>query len=186
MISPRDDGPVAAWFGPAFERLHPWLQQLHREGGRLGGDVHIAFGRGLAGLFGRRLARRLGIPDDAGRHVLDVDISHDHAVLHWDRRFNGKQRMASVFEPVGTWPDGYWIERTGPLALHLGVDVVDGAWCWRLRAVRAFGLPVPLWSLPRQDAGKRIVDGRYRFFVAFSLPVLGTVLSYGGDLTPMA
>ena len=119
------ESPVAAWFGPAFDRLHPWLQQLHRQGGRLAGDVHISFGRGLAGLFGRRLARRLGIPDDAGRHVLDVDISHDHVALLWDRRFNGRTRVASVFRPVGAWPDGYWIEHIGPLELHLGVDVVD-------------------------------------------------------------
>lgn len=186
MQGDGDNGPVVAWFGPAFEQLHPWLQQLHRRGGRLQGEVLLAFGGGLAGVFGRRLARRLGIPDDAGRHVLDVDISHDGASLLWDRRFNARTRMASVFHPVGAWPEGYWIERTGPVEMHLGVEIVDGGWCWRLRRLRVHGVPVPLWSLPRPDAGKRIVDGRYRFFVGFSLPGLGAVLSYGGDLTPVA
>lgn len=45
------------------------------------------------------------------------------------------------------------------------------------------GVRMPLWLLPRTTAYKRIEAGRYRFQVAFSLPLLGTVLSYGGLLT---
>jgi hypothetical protein len=43
-------------------------------------------------------------------------------------------------------------------------------------------LALPLALLPRARAYKRIEAGRYRFEVAFVLPVLGTVLSYGGLL----
>lgn len=178
--------PVVDWLGPQFARLHPLLQTLHREGGVLSGPVVIAFGTGLAGVIGRRLARRLGIPDRAGAHTLRVDISHDPGNLYWDRCFDAGTRMASVFVPFGTWPDGGWRERTGPVELWLGVDIDDGGWTWRLRGARAFGLPLPRWLLPRSQAGKRIVDGRYRFFVSFALPGLGTVLSYGGDLLPVA
>jgi hypothetical protein len=35
---------------------------------------------------------------------------------------------------------------------------------------------------PRSDAYKRIEGGRYRFQVTFTLPLLGTVLSYAGLL----
>ena len=177
---------VSRWFGPAFSQLDPLLQDLHRHGGRLHGDVDIDFGRGLAGLFGRRLARKLGIPVDAGKHRLAVDISHDPTTLYWDRCFDGATRMASVFQPVGHWPDGFWIERTGAVQFHLGVDIDDGGWTWRLRSARVFGLPMPRWLLPRSEAGKKIVDGKYRFFVGFSLPLLGPVLSYGGDLSAQA
>jgi hypothetical protein len=47
---------VADWFGDDFVQLHPLLQQLHRHGGRLSGQVMIDIPSDVAGLFGRRLA----------------------------------------------------------------------------------------------------------------------------------
>ena len=38
---------------------------------------------------------------------------------------------------------------------------------------------MPLWLLPETTAYKCIEGGRYRFCVSISLPLLGTVLSYG-------
>lgn len=177
------DSVVSRWFGPAFDQLDPLLQDLHRHGGRLEGDIELSFGRGLAGLLGRRLARKMGLPTQPGNHRLAVDISHDPSTLYWDRCFDGGQRMASVFQPAGHWPDGFWIERTGAIELRLGVELVNGGWFWRLRSARIGRLPVPRWGLPRSEAGKIVVDGRYRFFVAFSLPLLGRLLCYGGDLS---
>ncbi len=176
------DSVVSRWFGPAFDQLDPLLQDLHRHGGQLRGEVELSFGNGLAGFLGRRLARKFGLPTQPGSHRLIVDISHDPSTLYWDRCFDGDQRVASVFQPVGHWPDGVWIERTGAIELHLGVEIVNGGWFWRLRSARLGRLPVPRWLLPRSDAGKTIVDGHYRFFVTFSLPVLGCLLRYGGDL----
>ena len=85
-------------------------------------------------------------------------------------------------ERGGVWPDGYWRERTGPLELHLTVDVVDGGWQWRALRARFHGLRLPLWLLPSSRAGKRIEDGKYVFHVEFGLPLLGRILSYGGKL----
>jgi len=177
------DQPVSDWLGAQFALLHPQLQSLHRDGGVLHGAVDIVFGRSLAGVFGRRLARRLGIPDTAGTHALEVDISHDGAALYWDRRFDQGSRMASVFRPVGHWPEGYWLEQTGPIELRLSVDVLDGGWYWRLLGAKFRGIPLPLWLLPQSKAYKRIENGSYRFQVGFSLPLFGLVLSYGGLLT---
>jgi hypothetical protein len=39
-----------------------------------------------------------------------------------------------------------------------------------------------MWLVPRSRAYKRIEDGRYRFFVGFTLPFLGEVFSYSGLL----
>ncbi|WP_139179114.1 DUF4166 domain-containing protein [Lysobacter sp. yr284] len=49
-------------FCPAFDRLPPLLQTLHRDGGALAGGIELRTGRGLAGVIGQRLARTLGIP----------------------------------------------------------------------------------------------------------------------------
>lgn len=169
---------VTRWFGAGFERLHPLLQDLHRRGGRLRGEVEIA----CRGAIGRRLAQRLGLPPDCTRSAFAVEIRHDGDTLRWTRHFDATHVMRSTFVPHGTWPDGWWIETTGPFELRLAVDVVDGGWHWRCVGARLHGIGVPLWLLPRTQAFKRIENGRYRFEVAVALPVFGTVLRYGGVL----
>jgi len=176
------ENAVTRWFGPQFGRLHPLLQQLHRHGGTLRGTADIELGRGLAGWIGRRLARRLGIPVDRPQVALQVDIRHHDGGLHWGRRFGDRHEMLSVFTPVGVWPDGYWIERTGFLDLRLTIDVIDGGWYWRPLSARAGLFTVPLWLTPGSRAYKRIESGRYVFHVGLALPLLGTALSYGGAL----
>jgi Domain of unknown function (DUF4166) len=174
---------VADWFGRDFAQLHPLLQQLHREGGRLSGQVMVDVPSGVRGLVGRRLASRLGIPAQRGWHSLEVTISHRDGVLHWDRCFDGRVRVASQFAPVGNRGNGCWVEATGPLRIALTVDVVDGGWYWRALSVRFMNVPVPIGLFPKSQAYKTIVGDRYRFFVGFAVPMLGTVLSYGGDLS---
>ena len=173
---------VTAWFGAGFAQLHPLLQALHRGEAQLSGTVSLQFGAGLAGVLGRRLAQRLGLPTEAGTHALRVDIGHDADTLWWNRCFDARQRVCSRFRPHGQWPDGYWIESTGPLELRLAVDVIDGGWYWRVIAMRLRGVRVPLWLMPRSRAFKRVEDGRYRFFVGFALPLFGEVVAYSGLL----
>lgn len=177
---------VTRWFGEAFLQLDPLLQSLHRNGGGLRGEIDIDTGRGLAGLAGRRLARRLGLPPVRRRCGFEVAISHQAEALLWQRRFDGGSQMLSEFRCYGSYADGGWFEQTGPLQLHLGVDIVDGGWYWRLRDARWHGWPIPAALLPRSRAGKRVVDGRYLFEVAFDLPLLGRVLGYGGLLQAQA
>lgn len=178
------ESPCAAaqWFGPAFDTLHPALQQVHRHGGHLHGPVTVTLGRGLAGWVGARLARRLGVPLPHPANTLTVHIASDAAGLHWNRCFNGRTVFHSRFTPTGTYPSGQWIERSGALRLGLSVDVIDQAWHWRTRRAWLGPVRLPLWLLPRTVAGKAFSDGRYRFFVRVSLPMLGDVLGYAGSL----
>lgn len=181
------DNAVARWFGDRFDALHPLLQDLHRRGGVLQGEVRIGLGRGLAGWLGRRLAARLGLPPPPDRLPFEVRIAHPAQQLSWDRWFDdGRVRMHSLFRPVGCWPTGYWLETTGFLRLCLTVDVIDGGWHWRCLGVRIAGLTLPPWLFPRSRAYKCIDDGRYRFHVGFALPLLGTLLWYEGLLDARA
>jgi hypothetical protein len=177
-----DSNALIRWFGPQFAHLHPLLQHLHLRGGVLRGEVAVERGGGLAGWIGTRLLRRLGLPPDLQRTPFEVRISHQDGVLHWDRRFGGEHWLCSQFHPLGAWPQGCWIEQTGPVQLRLTVDVIEGGWYWRCLGVRLHGLPMPLWLFPRTTAYKRIEDGRYRFCVRFDLPLLGRVLEYSGRL----
>jgi hypothetical protein len=141
---------VEALFGPAFGQLHPLLQALHRSGGTLRGRVDVRFGRGLAGVVGRRLARRLGLPPCDGPVPLIVDIHGTGTALHWDRRFGQASTFFSTFTPVGHHPTGRWVESLGLLRLDLGVSIVDGGWVWQPRGGgRLGGMPLPAWLLPR-------------------------------------
>lgn len=174
---------VADWFGDDFTQLHPLLQRLHRHGGRLSGQVTIDIPSGVAGLIGRRLALRLGIPAQPGAHDLEVLISHADGALRWERCFDSTMRVLSLFKPVGTRRNGHWAEETGPLKMSLTVDIAeDGGWHWRCLSVRFSSVPLPMWLFPQSKAHKAIVGDKYRFHVGFAMPSLGTVLSYGGDL----
>ena len=184
MESSRRESAATAWFGAGFEKLHPALQRLHRgDGGRLHGPVTLRFGRGLAGVAGRRVARRLGLPAIAGEYAFSVDIVHDAIGMQWRRRFDDVAATTSHFRPVGAWPEGYWLEHTGALEMRLGVEVVDQEWHWTVRGTRLRGLPLPRGLVPRLTAYKRIdANGKYDFRVGVSLPGLGEVLCYAGLL----
>jgi Domain of unknown function (DUF4166) len=173
---------VSNWFGEAFSNLHPLLQELHKHGGKLNGRVRIEIPDGLRGVIGKRLAKKLGVPTEGAEHKLEVMISHENGGLQWNRCFDNATYMRSTFTPVGTIKDGYWLEDTGPLAMRLTVDTRDGGWHWRCLSMRFLGVPLPLWLFPNSKAYKLIEDNKYRFYVGFSLPLLGNVLSYSGVL----
>ncbi len=176
--------PVIKWFGKNFSELDPLLQDLHRNGGELSGIVNLEFGSGLAGVIGRKLAIKLGLPNSAGKQNLKVFIAHQGGSLHWIRQFNSNQRMVSVFTPNGHYPTGYWSETTGKLSLNLGVKILDGGWYWIQRKVKFMGVPMPTWLFPSSHAYKRIKNGMYEFSVTLTLPMVGKLVSYNGVLTP--
>jgi hypothetical protein len=173
---------VSRWFGPRFAELHPLLQQLHLNGGVLRGWVTVQTGTGLGGWIGRRLARKFSVLPTDRPHVLTVNISHGADGLHWQRGFDHQVAVTSLFAPVGTLPDGYWLEHIKAVRLALTVDIIDGGWHWRCLKTWVYGIPIPRWLAPRTTAFKRIEQGRYRFYVGFALPGLGTVFSYSGLL----
>lgn len=173
---------VANWFGPAFARLHPRLQALHGNGGTLRGPCRVEYGRGLAGLVGKLLARRLGIVEAGGGTTLGVTIAADATGLLWSRRFNDGPAFTSHFEPVGRYPDGYWVERSGAITLRFGVAVQDGAWHWRQRRLSWLGIPLSGRLMPKTIASKAVSGDAYVFCVAVHFPMLGKVLSYRGEL----
>jgi len=175
---------VETWFGDAFAQLHPLLQELHRSGGSLGGTVEVRLGTGLAGWAGRRLARKLGVPPRDGTASMRVAIYSTETSLHWNRTFNETSTFDSTFTPAGCYPSGYWVESSGLLRLKLAVSIVDGGWVWRPIGGRLGGIPFPVWLLPHTVASKCVNNGRYQFKVEVSLPLLGTMLSYSGDLAP--
>ena len=182
MLSIAQSTSAQNWFGSAFEQLHPQLQALHRDGGTLHGAVDVGFGSGIGRVVGKVLAHRLGVPAPNPGNTLEVTICNDAQGLHWNRRFNHGSAFRSLFTPVGVFPSGHWLERSGFITLALQVKIVNGGWHWQLMRSSVFGVSLPRWAVPRTIAYKEIVQGRYHFSVEIVLPLLGKVLSYRGNL----
>lgn len=176
------ENSVTRWFGEAFEQLHPLLQQLHRYGGVLSGEVQIRFGANLLSKFlGKRLARKLGIPLKHPNCAFEVQITHTDDSLIWARRF-GDNMMTSQFKPIGKYPTGYWQETTEDISLQLGVTIQQGAWHWQQRCTTWKGRTLPACLIPSTTAYKYIDQGQYVFHVNMYHPRLGLLLEYAGRL----
>jgi len=173
---------VKDWFGERFYELHPLLQQLHENGGCLNGYVIVKYPIGFKGVVGRAIAKKMGIPLSNAPQAFAVSIKHQKDGLHWDRCFNQKSVLSSLFYPVETIGNGYWLESTGVLSFHLGVDIKHGGWYWRCKKIMFKGVSLPLWLFPRVDAYKVIEGGCYKFHVGVMIPLFGEVLSYSGLL----
>jgi len=146
------------------------------------GEVIVTHPVGFAGVIGRIIAKKMGIPISKAAQAFSVSIKHEEDGLHWDRCFNHKDTLHSLFQPVGTIDNGYWLETTGALGFHLGVDIKEGGWYWRCEKIMFKGISLPLWLFPRVSAYKVIENQRYKFHVGIMVPFLGEVLSYSGLL----
>ena len=155
LAQPSDkNNAVVSWFGDAFSQLHSDLQVLHCGGGILAGKSRLRFGKGLAKFIGKRLGQKLGIPLQPGEHDLRVEIRHQENSLYWSGCFDQQKTVLSIFQALGNYPFGYWLEKTGPVELKLAVDIVDSGWHLRVLNVRIFGLPMPLLLFPPSKAYK--------------------------------
>ena len=175
--------PVKSWFGASFTKLDPLIQKIHLHGGVLEGNVRIFTGSGLAGVIGKRLAKKIGVPTEKHIASFKVSINHTKESLLWDRTFNDTE-MKSVFTPHKSFPNGYWTEDSSGIRLKLTVRIKDGGWHWVQQGISVKGIPMPLWLFPKTTAYKTISNGKYLFSVSFSLPLLGKLLSYSGELKP--
>jgi hypothetical protein len=175
---------VQAWFGDAYARLHPHIQQLHARDGVLRGPVAVRLAeKRIARAIGERLRRKLGLPLPGPGHLMEVRVVHGADTMAWERRFDDAGAFVSRFHPVGGFPDGYWREVGAGPELHLGVHLdADGGWHWRTRRVRWRGVPAPRALLPRVVAHKCWREGAYDFDVGVHLWGLGEIVGYGGRL----
>jgi len=174
---------VKKWFGSAFDQLHPDLQTFHINGGTLTGFVSLKYGKGFAGFIGRKLGKKLGLPND-GNHPFTVSTSWQDNSLHWDRTFNNTTRLHSIFVPFGTMKNGYWLEKKEIITLKLTVEIIDSNWHWKTIGFYVGRIPLPQFIFPTLEAYKKVDNSKYKFYVSFSYPLIGQILRYEGDLNP--
>jgi hypothetical protein len=156
---------------PAVRRVH----DLHRDGGAAG-EGRVVRGRSLPA---RAAAAAMRFPK-SGTWPLHVAFAEAGGVERWTRDFGGhvfSSELSRASEGV--------TERFGPLRFVFDLPAGPHGLEMRLRRWSLFCLPMPLALAPRIAAREWEQQGRFRFDVAVSLPLLGPVIGYAGWLEPL-
>ncbi|MDG2534273.1 DUF4166 domain-containing protein [Sphingomonas sp. HITSZ_GF] len=170
--------PVAPLYaramGNRFEALPGRVRAMHDMTGDAGadGEGQVRRGRGLAWLIGRMM----GFPP-AGSYPLHVSFAAAAGKERWTRDFGGH-----VFSSELSLTGQGVAERFGPLRFAFDLPSDGKGLAMALRGWTAFGVPMPRFLGPRITAREWQEDGRFRFEVGVSLPLVGAVVHYAGWL----
>lgn len=159
--------------GPLFEQLSPLVKQAHVGDVRLVGDVKVERGNAVA----RMICNVFGMPPESDGCQLIVRGEHSRDKMTWNRHFDNHV-MNSNFHKQGS----YLVEKLGPVHMAMQLSVEEGALVYRLSHTRLFGIPVPRFISPSVSAVEQQEENVYRFNVVVSLPVIGTLVRYFGDM----
>lgn len=180
----REDATGAIYqqvLGAAFAALPATLQRLHQPGAvaHWQGRAQVTRGKGrLAGM----VAGVFGFPQGGLDVPVSVRFRTDAAgVESWQRNFAGRIMVSS--QEVGQGRFAHLIvERFGPFAFGLALVLRDDKLHLIPRRWAFFGLPMPRALMPRGDSYETETDGQFRFHVEITLPLIGPVVCYEGQL----
>ena len=141
---------------------------------RWSGRADVERGRGLAA---RLVAWMLGLPPEGRKQALSVTFEPIEGREIWTRMFG-----ASVFRSVQDDQGGLLRERAGPVVFLFALETSGEGLALILRGVRVFGVPLPHFMHPLVRTFESERDGRYRFDVEGSLPLIGPIVRYAGWL----
>lgn len=166
----------ATLMGTAFGELSPAVHEFHSSAGRVAFDgwAETAAPQTRAA---RWIARRLGTPQQQGRHAIRFELDARPDAETWTRCFPGRTMRSRMGLHAGDL-----VEQTGPLRLHFSLTAHEGALVMQLRRVRCFGVPCPRWLMPDVHAVETGVGRELHFDVRGGLPGIGTVAAYRGHL----
>jgi hypothetical protein len=167
--------------GPGFAALPPPVRRVHEDRATtlLAGRGRVERGTGwLSMLFAIATSLPAAGEDVPVRVAITRDATGGET---WSREFGG-HAMVSRLRARG----GLLEERLGAATFRFRLVADGGRIDWRLVAVRALGIPVPLAFFSGVRAAESIDGERYRFDVEARLPVVGLLVRYGGTLAPAA
>ena len=165
--------------GSHFDVLPPRVRELHDVTGmsRWSGRADVVRGRGPAA---RLVARLLRLPPDGRDQVLSVTFDPVEGREIWTRMFG-----ASVFRSVQSAQDeqgGLLREQVGPVTFVFALEASGEGLGLLLKGVSLLGVPLPRGAQPTIRTFESAPEGRYRFEVEASLPLIGPIVRYAGWL----
>lgn len=159
-----------------FEALPPRVRELHDVASASSWSGRADVERG-ASLASRVVATLFGLPPAGRDQALRVTFQVDGDREIWSREFGD-----AVFRSVQYERGGLLRERVGPSTFVFALDTSAEGMALQLRGVRFLGVPLPRFLAPSVRTFESERDGRYRFEVEASLPLLGRIVRYAGWL----
>ena len=179
---------LEAVLGPAHvARLAPAVAAFHAVDGEVlwAGEARVD---GAATLIGHLVALAVGFPRRADSLPVTVTVERESPgdglppQESWTRRF-GERRFRFRFRMDG---QGRAFEQFGLFRFEIGFAVDEaGRLAYPVRSWSIAGLALPRLLAPRSDSCEwQDEQGRFRFDVNVSLPILGRLVRYRGWLKP--
>lgn len=169
--------------GPAFATLPAAVQALHAEtrARQWTGTADVERGKGpIAAL----IANAFDFPKAAASVPVSVYFSPEGEGERWTRDFGGR-RFTSV-QMAGTSRNQFLlVERFGPLSVSLALLVDGDRLTFVPRRWALLGSPLPRAALPQGQSYESAPNGRFTFNVAITLPLVGRIVAYRGELSPV-
>ncbi|TQV74462.1 DUF4166 domain-containing protein [Denitrobaculum tricleocarpae] len=167
--------------GEKFETLPETLQVAHEfEGQRcLTGRVDV---RCSETIIGKVLLRLLKLPRPGVDLTARILLQETGQGERWHREF-GDDSFSSRVTPHRA-KAGCIVETMGGVSAVVRLTAVPDGLQWNVESLSLLGLPLPHAIAPVTQAEERQIDGRYRFEVVITLPLLGLLISYRGWLQP--
>lgn len=175
MKNLNDPSLFSRLLGTCFETLPDPVRNLHAaaDGTVFRGTASVRRGGVLASLIGRFV----GLPATRERAPLTVTIRKSDTGEVWWRDFSGETMVSTLSER-----NSHLSERLGPVRFGFELRVRDGAINWAVRNVALIGIPLPTGWFTGVSAREYAVDERYHFDVRASLPLIGRLIEYRGEL----
>jgi Domain of unknown function (DUF4166) len=162
--------------GARFDALPARVRELHHVAGTSvwTGRADVERGRSL---LSRMVATLFGLPPAARDQALRVTFEPQGGREIWLRTFG-----SAVFRSVQHERGGLLCERVGPSTFVFALETSPQGMALKLRGVHFLGVPLPRLLAPSVATFESERDGRYRFEVEASLPLLGRIVRYEGWL----
>ena len=178
---PEDTPLYPRLLGNAWQALPLEIQAMHPP------TTGIALGRAVvergANPISRWVAALIGFPEPTNDTTLAVRFDVSPCAETWTRTF-GTKSFSSRQVPGRGRSEGLLCESFGPLTFAMALVHRDGRLMLVLRRWSAFGIPLPMWLCPRSNSCEFVEDGRFRFHVEISHPLVGLIVRYRGWLLP--
>lgn len=166
--------------GPAFDTLPKQVMALH-DATCIRKWTGLAQVRRGKNWIAHVIARVIGFPKASDDVPVSVTLTPEQDGELWTRDFDGKE--FSSFQELGTGKNDYLlVERFGIIDVSIAL-VVDGERLFLIpRRWSCLGIPLPGVLLPTGQSYEAEIDGKFRFDVEITAPLIGLIVAYKGEL----
>lgn len=168
--------------GVAFDTLPPSIIHLHDSASARSwsGTAKVTRGKGI---IGKLIAAVIGFPKSGTNIPVTVSFLPMNGGELWTRTF-GRHRFKS-FQVPGKGRDRHLlVERFGIAKFALALIVENERLILMPRRWSVLGIAMPSFLLPRGNSFEIETHGQFSFDVTITVPWVGLIVSYQGNLAP--